>query len=96
MLVQRLLDKAYLGETIWRIGIDADPTALVQLIARGEGKRFLAVQVREERQTIQPVEDPAIGTILLLAGIGLATGEEPSLPLQQEQLRLWMRPDRWP
>ncbi len=94
MCLQRLLDEAQLGEAIWRIGIDTDPAALAQLVARGEREGLFALQMGEQRQTIQTLEHPAIGAILLLAGIGLATREEASLPLQEEELRLWTRPDR--
>ena len=96
MLLQRLLDEAQVGKAIWRIGIDTDPATLAQLVARGECERLLALQMGEQRQPIQALEDPAIRAILLLASVGLATREEASLPLQEEELGLRTRPDGRP
>jgi hypothetical protein len=52
MLFQRLLDEAQLREALWRIGVNTDQAALVQLVARGEGERFLALQMSEQCQAI--------------------------------------------
>ena len=93
MLLQRLLYEAQLGEALWGVSIDTDPAALAQLVARGEGQRLFALQMGKQRQAVQALENPAIGTILLLAGVGLAKREEPSLPLQEQQLGLRTRPD---
>ena len=87
-----------MSEAIWRISIDTDPAALVQLVTRGEGKRLLTLQMGQQRQTIQALEYPAVRAILLLTSVGLATREEASLPFQQEELGIWPGPDsraRW-
>jgi hypothetical protein len=95
MGLQRLLDEAQLVKPIRRISIHTNPSALAQFVMRGEREGVFALQVRQQRKTVEALEDPAIGTILLLTGIGLATGEEAPLPFQEQELRIWTRPDRW-
>jgi hypothetical protein len=80
--LHRLLHKAQVVNAIWRIGIDADPATLVQLVARGKRERLFALQMSEQCQAIQSLEHPPIGAIFLLASIGLTTGEEPPFPFQ--------------
>ena len=86
MFFKRLLNEAEALQPVRRISIQTDPPTLSEFIGGGEGERLLALQMGEERQTVEPLKHPTVGSILLLARIGLAACEEPPLPLQEQQL----------
>jgi hypothetical protein len=49
LCLQRLLHEAQMIKSIWRNGIHTHPASLPQIVARGERKGFLALEMGKQR-----------------------------------------------